>query len=120
MSGVPLADAGVVRLAAPPAWASVPAPAADVLERVLRTAGARPAHRDPIDARIVQSVVKRTGRIIDSEEQVGGYPVRPMTRHALVVPHPIATRDEETVRTVAHALGRAAWTQLAESRTALR
>ena len=40
--------------------------------------------------------------------------------HALVVPHPIATRDEETVRTVAHALGRAAWTQLAESRTALR
>jgi hypothetical protein len=55
-------------------------------ERVLRTAGARPAQRDPIDARIVQSVIDGTGRVIDSQDQVGGYPTRPSTRRAIVVP----------------------------------
>jgi hypothetical protein len=89
---VPLADDGVVRLSAPPSWAAVPPPAAGVLDRVLRTAGSRPAHRDPIDARIVRSVIDRTGRIIDSQEQVGGYPIRPMTRRKLVVPEDAAAR----------------------------
>jgi len=60
------------------AWANV--------SRVLRSAGSRPAHRDPIDARIVRSVIDGSGRIIDSQDQVGGYPVRPLTRRALVVP----------------------------------
>jgi len=35
--------------------------------------------------------------------------------HTLVVPHPIATRDPEFVRTVAHGLQQAVWTQLSES-----
>lgn len=82
---VPLADDGVVQLSAPPSWATLPKARAD-LDHVLRTAGSRPARRDPIDARIVQSVRDRNGRIIDSQEEVGGYPVRPMTRRALVVP----------------------------------
>ncbi len=56
------------------------------IARVLRSAGSRPAHRDPIDARIVRSVIDRTGRIIDSQDQVGGYPIRPRTQRALVVP----------------------------------
>jgi hypothetical protein len=56
------------------------------LERVLRTAGSRPARRDPIDARIVQSVINRDGRIIDSQNDVGGYPVRPSTKRALIIP----------------------------------
>jgi hypothetical protein len=56
------------------------------VERVLRTAGSRPAHRDPIDARIVQSVIGGTGRIIDSQDQVGGYPTRATVKRALVVP----------------------------------
>ncbi len=86
---LPLADDGVVQLDAPPQWASIPAHAADVL----RTAGSRPARRDPIDARIVQSVIDRTGQIIDSQEQVGGYPVRPMTRRALVVPEDPSARQ---------------------------
>jgi hypothetical protein len=55
-------------------------------ERVLRTAGSRPAQRDPIDARIVQSVIDGTGKIIDSQDDVGGYPVRAETRRAVVVP----------------------------------
>ena len=31
---------------------------------------------------------------IDSEEQVGGYPVRPMTRRALVIPEGEAARQQ--------------------------
>jgi hypothetical protein len=59
----------------------------------LLRAGSRPARRDPIDARIVRSIVDGTGRIIDSQEQVGGYPVRPATRRALVVPDDLLERQ---------------------------
>lgn len=54
------------------------------METVLATCGARPWERDPIDARIVEDVRKGAGRIIDSEQDVGGYPVRPETRAAFV------------------------------------
>lgn len=54
------------------------------MERVLDTCGARPWERDPIDARIVADVRNGTGRIIDNEQDVGGYPVRPETRAAFV------------------------------------
>jgi hypothetical protein len=103
VADVPLADAGVVQLSAPPAWAhdvrvGAPAPGrapeagAPTLDRVLRSAGSRPARRDLIDARIVQSVIDHNGRIIDSQEEVGGYPVRPATKRALVVPEGEAAR----------------------------
>ena len=43
--------------------------------------GARPADRDPVDARIVQQIHNRTGSFIDSPDQVGGYPAwKPVTR----------------------------------------
>ncbi len=94
VAAMPLADAGVVPLPAPPPWSpALPnISARDAAERTLRTAGARPARRDPIDARIVQSVIRGDGRIIDSEEDVGGYPVRPPTARALVVPEATAAR----------------------------
>jgi hypothetical protein len=85
VTSLPLADAGVVQLTAPPPWARVPDVRAD-LEGVLRNVGARPARRDPIDARIVRSVMRGEGGIIDSQEGVGGYPVRPATARALTVP----------------------------------
>jgi hypothetical protein len=44
------------------------------VESVLSNAGARPWDRDAIDERIAQSVRERTGQIIDSQEDVGGYP----------------------------------------------
>lgn len=53
---------------------------------VLRGAGSRPARRDAIDARIVASVIRGDGRIIDSQAAVGGYPVREPTRRVLEVP----------------------------------
>lgn len=40
----------------------------------IREIGARPWDTDSIDLRILQDVLKRTGKIIDSQEQVGGYP----------------------------------------------
>jgi hypothetical protein len=67
------------------AW---PEPAAASLapriEQVLATCGARPEMRDPIDVRIVEDVKRGTGRIINSEQEVGGYPVRPETQAAFV------------------------------------
>lgn len=54
------------------------------MARVLETCGAWAWARDPIDARIVADVKTGTGRIIDSESEVGGYPVRPETRAAFV------------------------------------
>ncbi|MBM3215886.1 pectate lyase [Candidatus Poribacteria bacterium] len=45
-----------------------------VLELVLSGAGAAAPQRDAVDARIVQEVRARTGRIIDHPGDVGGYP----------------------------------------------
>ena len=48
--------------------------AAQVFDQVLGKAGARPWDRDEVDQRIIQEVRDGAGRIIDSEEEVGGYP----------------------------------------------
>ena len=49
--------------------------ASSAYEQVLRYAGAITPKRDTVDARVVQSVIDRTGRIIDSQKDVGGWPV---------------------------------------------
>jgi pectate lyase len=62
------------RLAAPidmPPVTADPAPRA--FERVLASAGASLA-RDPVDARVVETVRNGTGRLIDSQKEVGGWP----------------------------------------------
>jgi len=85
---MPMADERVALLTQPPSWsATIPdARPWDNAARVLRSAGSRPARRDPIDARIVLSVIRGDGRIIDSQEQVGGYPVRAAAMRAVAVP----------------------------------
>ncbi|MFW5802663.1 MAG: pectate lyase family protein [Verrucomicrobiota bacterium] len=45
-----------------------------VEEVVLAYAGAYPERRDAVDARIVEQARKGSGRVIDSQEQVGGFP----------------------------------------------
>jgi hypothetical protein len=87
--GASLADEGVVALASPQLPTMQPW---DAATRVLRSAGSRPANRDPIDARIVRSVIDGTGNIINSQEQVGGYPVRKATKRSLTVPANIDER----------------------------
>lgn len=71
------------QLEAPPVWPEglqvVSTTAA--LWHVARFAGARPAERDAIDRRIVSQALTGTARIIDSQDEVGGYPViEPVTR----------------------------------------
>jgi len=68
-------------------------PSNEVFDCVIRTVGARPWQRDPIDQRIVDSVRRREGRIIDSQEEVGGYPLRDATRRQLgAIPEGIEAR----------------------------
>jgi hypothetical protein len=62
------------RLAARPDWAAAAGEtAAEAEVRVLARVGAGRV-RDPVDARIIEGVRNRTGRIIDSQAQVGGWP----------------------------------------------
>ena len=63
-----------------------PLPAAKVLAWVLQHAGARPKDRDEVDKRIVADAGDRKGRIISSQDEVGGYPKPAPTRRRLVVP----------------------------------
>lgn len=49
-------------------------PAADLFETVLTQAGAVLPRRDAVDARIVGQARRGTGRIIDSQKDVGGWP----------------------------------------------
>jgi hypothetical protein len=94
-AALPLVDANVVQLATLPPWAPEVVTAEGpwaIAADTLRRAGSRPARRDPIDARIVQSVILGTGRIIDTQDSVGGYPVSPMTRRSLEVPESVEAR----------------------------
>lgn len=58
-----------------PSWPEglEPRPASEVEAYVLENAGARPWDRDEVDRHIVRKVRQGTGRIIDSEKEVGGY-----------------------------------------------
>ena len=73
---VPLTAGAINLLDKKPVWPDglVALPAAKVIEHVLANAGARPKDRDEVDRRIVREVRERKGRLIDSQEQVGGYP----------------------------------------------
>jgi hypothetical protein len=61
-----------------------PIPAAKVQDAVIANAGARPWDRDDIDRRILADTIEGRGEIIDSEQQVGGYPKHAETRQAFV------------------------------------
>ncbi|MFW6107062.1 MAG: hypothetical protein ACOC8A_00075 [bacterium] len=61
-------------------------PAAEVEAWVLANAGARPADRGPVDARVVQSVREQTGSILASQEEVGGWPQLEENRRPLTLP----------------------------------
>jgi hypothetical protein len=60
-----------VRFAAPSITAQT---APDALKQVLAAAGATAPRRDAVDRRVVMDVRNQTGRIIDSPQEVGGYP----------------------------------------------
>ena len=57
-----------------------------VFSYVLSNAGARPARRDSVDQRIINGVRKGRGSIIDSQEEVGGYPDPEPVHRKLTIP----------------------------------
>ena len=59
---------------------------ADLEAFVLANAGARPADRDAVDTRIVNDVKDRTGAVISSQNQVGGWPSLAVNTRSLTVP----------------------------------
>jgi pectate lyase len=59
-------------------------PSAQVQDAVIADVGARPWDRDDIDRRILADTIEGRGKIIDSENDVGGYPNHPETRQAFV------------------------------------
>ena len=61
-------------------------PVAEVEQWVLANAGARPADRDPVDARVVKSVRQQTGAIIGSQDDVGGWPDIEQNHRPLTLP----------------------------------
>jgi hypothetical protein len=61
-------------------------PTGEVRDWVLANAGARPADRDPVDQRIVREARTRTGRIPESQEDVGGWPELAENHRKLTIP----------------------------------
>lgn len=53
---------------------------------VLGWAGARPVDRDAVDVRVVNDVRNRTGTVISSQSQVGGWPTLAVNTRALTTP----------------------------------
>ncbi len=72
----------------PPVWPEglKPVSTTAALWHVARFAGARPAERDEIDTRIVREALTGAAKIIDSQEEVGGYPRHEPTTRKLDVP----------------------------------
>jgi pectate lyase len=56
-----------------------PMRAVEVQDAVLRNVGARPWDRDAHDKRILADTIEGRGKIIDSEQEVGGYPIQKAT-----------------------------------------
>ncbi len=66
---------------------NVPIISANVLmSDVLPYVGARPRDRDSVDTRIINHVTNKTGRIIDHESEVGGYPNLANNTRSLTLP----------------------------------
>ena len=61
-------------------------PADEVEAWVLANAGARPADRGPVDARVVKQVRTGTGGILKSQADVGGWPDLAENHRALTIP----------------------------------
>jgi hypothetical protein len=61
-------------------------PADQLATQIPDKAGARPADRDAVDARIINDFKNRRGRIIDSPSEVGGFPTLAVNRRAFRAP----------------------------------
>ncbi|MBN2697662.1 MAG: T9SS type A sorting domain-containing protein [Bacteroidales bacterium] len=85
-----------VLLDTPPLWPGgfVAIPAHESLYENLRTVGSRPGNRDVHNSRIVHTVAYGNGAVIDSQDEVGGYPDYAATSRSLTVPDGAEARQE--------------------------
>lgn len=76
------------RVSTPPVWVDgLVAQAGSTVENwLLDRAGSRPADRDAVDQRVINEVRTRSGRIIDSQAEVGGWPSLAMNLRTLTLP----------------------------------
>ena len=72
---MPMTSGDIRILNKKPIWGNItPLPTSAVVDHVVQNAGARPKDRDAINKRIIHEFLAREGRIIDSQNEVGGYP----------------------------------------------
>jgi pectate lyase len=62
-----------------------PMPSGQVESYIFKNAGARPLDRDAVDLRVVEQVSNQQGSIINSQNDVGGWPILGMTYQALSI-----------------------------------
>lgn len=81
-------EPGFQTLPSPPVWPQgLETTSAELTrEHVKRFAGARPAQRDTIDQRIVAGAFDGSAKIIDTQDDAGGYPKHEAVKRALEVP----------------------------------
>ena len=79
---------GTVKVYSPIVWPKglTAKPTSEVRASVLANSGARPGDRDPVDQRIVNDVSAGTGKFIDSQSDVGGWPNLAVNHRTLTLP----------------------------------
>ena len=77
-----------LKVAAPPTWPEnlMAKPKNEVRDWVLASAGAYPFDRDSVDEKIVNDVINGTGKVIDSQNEVGGFPTLAQNSRTLIIP----------------------------------
>ncbi len=85
---VPMVDSGISKLDERPLWPEnlETLSAEETFEHNMANAGARPADRTEHDERILGMIQNGVGHLIDSQEEVGGYPELEENTHELDVP----------------------------------
>ncbi|QOS13727.1 pectate lyase domain protein (plasmid) [Haloferax gibbonsii] len=86
---VPMVDENVTVVDERPLWPDglTAMSSARTLDHDLANVGARPADRTATDERILENVEAGESYLVDSQEQVGGYPDLPVNSHELNVPN---------------------------------
>jgi hypothetical protein len=87
-SVVRTADKTIYRVDSPAIWDSsfIPVPSTSLESYLLPKVGARPADRDAVDVRIINDVINRTGHYINSQDDVGGFPILENNKIRLEIP----------------------------------
>ena len=72
----------------PPVWTTplTPLPGSQTEASIYAHTGARPKDRDAVDTRVVSETKSRTGKVIDSQSQVGGWPTLAQNKRAFTAP----------------------------------